>query len=225
MRYQQIFWDFDGTLIDTYPGMVTAFHDALVCMGVNDFEIDDLAIYRVMRQHSFKTARQQFSAEFSVAADRLETVYQRKVADKLAPAKPFAGAATILTAITAAGGRNFLLTHRDAGALDYLDQAGLRTAFTGVVTASDHYPRKPDPTSLRALCQQYGVAPQTAIMVGDRNLDIQAGHSAGMAGALFDPEHLIVAESRPEIRVTRLADLQDWLMKGARQDGGSAANA
>jgi len=32
-----------------------------------------------------------------------------------------------------------------------------------------------------------------------------------MAGALFDPEHLIVDERQPEIRVTRMADLQAWM--------------
>ena len=37
MRYSQLFWDFDGTLVDTYPGMVAAFGEALVASGVNDF--------------------------------------------------------------------------------------------------------------------------------------------------------------------------------------------
>ena len=212
MRSQQIFWDFDGTLVDTYPGMVAAFHQALVACRVNDFEIDDDDVYRTMRQHSLGTALQRFSAEYQLDQDRLAKIYQRKVAPMLSSAQPFKGAKTILASITAAGGRNFLLTHRDAQALDRLDELNLKQYFTGFVTASDNYPRKPDPTSLQALCRQFDVDPQAALMVGDRTLDVTAGHRAGMAGALFDLDHLIVADSQPEFRTAELAELQAWLL-------------
>lgn len=212
MRYQTLFWDFDGTLVNTYPGMVTAFGQALVDNGVNDFEIDEVAIYKTMRQHSLGTALQRFAAEFSVDRTRLAQLYQINAAPQLDTAQPFAGAAALLQTVVDHGGRNFLLTHRDDGALDRLTALQLRGYFTGAVTAADRYPRKPDPTSLLALSHQYAVAPQTAIMVGDRNLDVQAGHRAGMSGALFDPEHLIVDESHPEVRVTQLAELQAWLL-------------
>lgn len=212
MRYQNLFWDFDGTLVNTYPGMVAAFSEALVDDGVNDFEIDTVEIYKTMRQHSLGTALQRFSAEFSLRKERLTKLYQLAAAPKLAQAQAFAGAAELLTAVGQRGGHHFLVTHRDTGALDRLTELGLKTAFTGAVTVVDQYPRKPDPTSLQALCRQYDIDPRTAIMIGDRNLDVQAGHRAGMAGALFDPEHLIVDESQPEIRVTQLGELQTWLL-------------
>lgn len=211
MRYQQLFWDFDGTLVNTYPGMVQAFGDALIACGVNDFEIDEEEIYRTMRQHSLGRAYQRFTAEFQVDRDRLTKIYEQLAAPLLAQTAAFAGAADLLAAVTAAGGRNFLLTHRDHRALDRLAALDLAQYFSGAVTKDDDYPRKPDPTSLLALCRQYAVDKRTAIMIGDRNLDVAAGHRAGMAGALFDPEHLIVDESQPEVRVTRLADLQAWL--------------
>lgn len=211
MRYQQLFWDFDGTLVNTYPGMVQAFGDSLIACGVNDFEIDEEEIYRTMRQHSLGRAYQRFTAEFQVDRDRLTKIYEQLAAPLLAQTAAFVGAADLLAAVTAAGGRNFLLTHRDHRALDRLAALDLAQYFSGAVTKDDDYPRKPDPTSLLALCRQYAVDKRTAIMIGDRNLDVAAGHRAGMAGALFDPEHLIVDESQPEVRVTRLADLQAWL--------------
>lgn len=211
MRYSQLFWDFDGTLVDTYPGMVAAFGEALVASGVNDFEIDQDAIYQTMRQHSLGTALQRFSAEYQLDVSRLKRLYQLRAEPRLADAPVFDGAAEILAATVAAGGRNFLLTHRNHRAMDRLATADLAQYFSGQVTADDDYPRKPNPTSLLALCQQYAVKRQSALMIGDRNLDVQAGHRAGMAGALFDPEHLIVDESHPEIRVIRLAELLAWL--------------
>lgn len=44
-------------------------------------------------------------------------------------------------------------------------------------------------------------------MVGDRNLDIEAGHNAGIAGYLFDIDQLIEVTSSPEVQVTDLNDL------------------
>lgn len=211
MRYQQVFWDFDGTLVDTYPGMVKAFGEALVACGVNDFEIDSEDIYRAMRQHSLGTAYQRFTAEYQVDRDRLSKIYEQLAAPLLNETVAFPGVAELLATVVASGGRNFLLTHRNRRALDRLTTLHLDQYFSGYVTKDDDYPRKPDPTSLLALCQQYSVDPPAAIMIGDRNLDVAAGHRARMAGALFDPEHLIVDESQPEIRVTRMADLQAWL--------------
>jgi len=211
MRYQQLFWDFDGTLVDTYPGMVAAFGEALEACGVSNFELDQEEIYRAMRQHSLGNALQRFTAEFRLNRERLTKVYQKQAAPRVKDAPAFDGAAELLAATVAAGGRNFLLTHRDHHAMDRLSQLNMAQYFSGAVTADDDYPRKPDPTSLLALAKQYDVDRQDALMIGDRNLDVQAGHRAGMAGALFDPEHLIVDESQPEIRVIRFAELQDWL--------------
>lgn len=151
MRYQQLFWDFDGTLVNTYPGMVQAFGDALIACGVNDFEIDEEEIYRTMRQHSLGRAYQRFTAEFQVDRDRLTKIYEQLAAPLLAQTAAFAGAADLLAAVTAAGGRNFLLTHRDHRALDRLAALDLAQYFSGAVTKDDDYPRKPDPTSLGPL--------------------------------------------------------------------------
>lgn len=211
MRYQQLFWDFDGTLVNTYPGMVTAFGEALEACGVNNFELDEEEIYKAMRQHSLGSALQRFTAEYRLNRDRLAKVYQKQAAPRLKDAAAFPGVADLLAAVVAAGGRNFLLTHRDHHAMDRLSQLNLAQYFTGAVTADDDFPRKPDPTSLQALMHRYDVDRQMGLMIGDRNLDVQAGHRAGMAGALFDPEHLIVDESQPEIRVIRFAELQAWL--------------
>ncbi|KRN98337.1 P-Ser-HPr phosphatase [Levilactobacillus paucivorans] len=211
MRYQHYFWDFDGTLVNTYPGMVRAFSDALVASGVNDFEIDTEAIYQAMRQHSVGTAFQRFMAEYQLDEERLRKIYQRSVGEAIANAGVFDGVADLLSAIVAAGGHNYLETHRDKGALDFLGDLGLADYFTDMVTADDHFPRKPDPSGLQSLLTRYDIDPKAAIMIGDRNLDIAAGHRAGMAGAMFDPEHMIVDESQPEVRVTRMAELQEWL--------------
>ena len=213
MRYQTYFWDFDGTLFDTYPIMVDAFMQALQRQHVSEIEMDEVEYYEVMRRHSLGTAVQQFSSMYGVDATRLEQDYRRIEATMIENARPFDGIPALLRLIQAQGGQHFLLTHRDKSALTLLAQDDLKDLFTGFVTSEQAYARKPDPESLTALITQYQVDRSTAIMIGDRNLDVEAGHRAGIAGALFDPGRLInSAVSKPEISVTNVIGLRDALL-------------
>lgn len=45
MQRKTFFWDFDGTLFDTYPIMVQAFMQALLKQHVSEYELDEVEIY------------------------------------------------------------------------------------------------------------------------------------------------------------------------------------
>jgi hypothetical protein len=48
-----------------------------------------------------------------------------------------------------------------------------------VITGSDSFPTKPDPTSLRAIAEELGVAVEDCMMVGDDAADVGAAQNAG----------------------------------------------
>ncbi|WP_191981017.1 HAD-IA family hydrolase [Levilactobacillus bambusae] len=211
MRYSQIFWDFDGTIMNTYPSMVEAVVKALTQMGISEFEIDDGEIYEAMRQSDLETALTQASAMYNLDKAALKDRYEANEKSMVKTAKPFLGVPEILQFVVDNGGRNFLLTHRDQSALKGLEAERLASFFTGTVTKDQPFPRKPNPASLESLMTTYVVDKDAAMMVGDRNLDVEAGHNAGIAGALFDPDHLIRVYSNPEIRVSQMPELEEWL--------------
>lgn len=93
----------------------------------------------------------------------------------------------------------------------------LKNLFDGTRTA-DETASKPDPRMLRELMDQFGVAPQRTLMIGDTTHDLQLAANAGTAcigvsyGAhepsgfhAFGPLH--IAHSVP--------DLHDWLARHA----------
>ena len=214
MKYQSFFWDFDGTIFDTYPIMVQAFMTALTRQQVSELELDEQEIYEVMRQHSFGTAKQQFSAEFSIDAERLEHDYRQIESQHIDQAQPFTGMLDLLQRLNDMGGTHYLLTHRNRSANQLLETAGIKKLFADEVTSEQPFPRKPDPASLNALIERNGVKRPAAIMIGDRTLDIDAGHNAGIAGALFDPGRLIdFRSSQPEINVTNVGELKAALLQ------------
>ena len=59
----------------------------------------------------------------------------------------------------------------------------------------DDGPVKPDPWAILAACEQWGIQPRDAVMVGDYRLDIEAGHAAGCHTVLLT--HPLEAGSYP----------------------------
>lgn len=198
--YQNYFFDFDGTLYDTYPGMVKAFVEAFALQGI---KLSASEVYQVMRENSVREAYRRYTTsqlnEAKLHADyrNLEERYQ-------VYAKPFSGARELLERIIANGGQNFLLTHRDKSSLTLLERDGFLQYFTDHSTANDGFKRKPDPEALNFLVAKHGLDPSASVMVGDRTLDIVAGHNAKMAGILFDPDNLIKADVHAEQIVQKL---------------------
>ncbi len=110
--------------------------------------------------------------------------YKQNEAVKLTQPIWCLGAREILAKIVASGSRNFLVSHRDQQVNQLLKQAGLSEYFTEVVTASNGFARKPNPESLLYLKAKYNI--ESGLVIGDRDLDRQAGQAAGFDTLLVD---------------------------------------
>ncbi|GEL14459.1 HAD-IA family hydrolase [Pediococcus cellicola] len=199
-----LFWDFDGTLFDTYPVMVKSFQKTLTHFGVTNF--NSIEIYQTMRQYSLGKAIDKYRPK-QTSSSIFRTSYRRVEDQYLNQAKPFDNALKVCQRNVQASGRNFLLTHRNDQAKQLLDDYKFTSLFSGFVTENDHFPRKPDPASLVYLIQKFQVNKKAAIMIGDRNLDILAAHNAGIKGILFDPDNCVLVESAPERQIQQLSEL------------------
>ena len=93
-----------------------------------------------------------------------------------------------LERLSALGGRHYLATHRDTGALRALEMKGMLRYFDGWVTSEDHFPNKPAPDMLLHLLDRFSIDPAQAVMIGDRPLDTASGRAAGMLSCLLDVE-------------------------------------
>ncbi|HJF29579.1 MAG TPA: HAD-IA family hydrolase [Ligilactobacillus saerimneri] len=188
MQYYDYFWDFDGNLYNTYPVMTTALHQTLATWGL---DVAEAELYRAMRRTSVGQTIKSYAQQVPVTATTIRQKYATIEAPQIGQARPFPYVREVCQAVVQAGGRNFLLTHRNQVAKQLLTRDHLVQYFTDFITGDDDFPRKPDPASLNYLCTKHNVVRHTAVMVGDRTLDIEAGHNAGLAGILFDFDDLI----------------------------------
>lgn len=178
------FWDFDGTLMDTYPTMAAAMSRALEAWGVREAPDRLLSLMKESLSHCVQVIAEAHGLD----ARALAKAFRREEAPLLRGVPPMPGIPEALRRLHAAGFHHYLVTHRDRAAVTALDRAGLLPLFTDTVTAEDGFPRKPAPDSLLSLIGRHGLRAERCIMLGDRPIDIRAGQAAGTLTCLIDPE-------------------------------------
>ena len=163
----KILWDFDGTIMDTYPVYARTFKAAL---DTPYTEAEVMALLKVTFGHAFTT----------MGLTKEQIAHLRYLERQLQPEdfRPFPDIEKVLAAAEV----NVIMTHKyRAGADAILEAAGLREYFTEIVSADDGFPLKPDPASYRYLHEKYGLD----LVIGDRELDILPGRSIGVKTCLF----------------------------------------
>ena len=185
MIYRHFFWDFDGTLYDTY-GRITrtcvfALRDVGACASYD-------AVYPVVKR-SLDTCYRTFAAPKGIEKDVFVDAYHaHNETEGPESIRPYPGVRETLQAVIDGGGRNYLYTHRGASAARWLQYDGLEGLFADAVNSRDGFPAKPAPDALNHLIQKHSLDRAECVMVGDRDIDLDAGKNAGIACALFDPE-------------------------------------
>ena len=182
-RVRHAFWDFDGTLLDSYPVMVRAFVAAAADFGIEITHERALSLMKVNLTHCCETV----SAENGVKVSDLLAAFRRHEQVEMAKGlPPVEGIPEVLEDLHKRGIRHYVATHRDLQCRELLEKAGLLHYFSDFVTAEDKLPRKPAPDMLLHLMGKHGLDPAQCMMVGDRPLDTQAGMAAGVLSVLLD---------------------------------------
>ena len=186
MRYDNIIWDFDGTLFNTYPAMCRDLQAVMEGLGVHASLEDLLPRFTTSRE----TVLAWCGEQAGMTAQEVDQIYRAWVTEHGQPeAYPFPHVRSILERFQAAGGRNFVFTHRSGSVHDYLAGADLTKYFTDVVSAGTTYARKPAPAGHLHIIETHGLDKARTLAVGDRELDVLAAKNAGIHACLFSPEH------------------------------------
>ena len=205
MLYHNLIWDFDGTLFDSYPHIHAAYMQALADFGRTtepDILMAKLKI-NFGEAHKYLDASDELRKRFAQ--------YEHDI-DFAPVAVLYDGMKELLRDTHAAGVRHFVFTHRNNLALTYLERADVLQYFDGWVTSDDkeHFAAKPSPDSILYLLEHYGIPPHDCAMIGDREIDVGSGISAGTNGILFDEFHNL-GETAAQHRVYSVEEMRGLL--------------
>lgn len=201
---RDIIWDFDGTLFDTYPGIVNSFKKALNDNGINEREENILSYFK----NSESCATTYFKELYG-----LDNVFINKFADykkdiKPEMVKPFPFAVDACKKFTDLGGRNYIITHRGESTLKYLQYYGMLCYFTEVITKQNRFKRKPDPEAFIYLIEKHKINKSTAMVIGDRECEILGGKAAGIKTCLYNTNNISL-NVKPDFYLESLKNLLD----------------
>lgn len=183
MNYHHIIWDFDGTLFDTYPALNLALRRALAEFGVTETEDAVAGLLADTLSGTVETLCARHGLDQEAVVERFQAHHS---AIPLADRPPFPGALTFCAAFQAAGGHNYIVTHRGRESLlSYLSAHDALPLYDDLLTGDQDYPRKPDPASFLAMIERHALPLPQTLAVGDRALDVLAGQGAGVATCLF----------------------------------------
>ena len=187
MVFTEFFWDFDGTLFDTYGRITRAMLKGMADCGLEASPEEVRGLMKVRLWHACET----FAASSGgrATAEELLQGYKRHSEEEGPESmRLYPGAADVLREIRRRGGRNYILTHRGETCLPALEREGIADCFTDLVTADMGFPAKPAPDGLNYLIEKHGLDRRQCVMIGDRDLDLECGVNAGIACALFDAD-------------------------------------
>jgi pyrophosphatase PpaX len=176
---EAVIFDLDGTLIDSFPGMIATAREVLIAAGqaappAEQFE-------RLMRRGLLLDELfLAFGIEASRVAELMVAYRTRYATTAVLAVRPFAETVPCLTALSARGLPLAVATSkRHDMALLALGAAGLLPYFRDVVGQDSVARGKPHPEMVLTLAQRLGVRPERCLVVGDSPYDVLMGRAAG----------------------------------------------
>lgn len=176
-----VFFDLDGTLVDTAPDMVHALQDIQ-----RDYGVEPVS-YQLGRSHVSNGAVGLLTLAFPeeeivpngpLMCDFIAR-YKSRVCDE---SNVFEGVDELLESLDEVGIPWGVVTNKPAHLTLPIMQELRLTERSACIVSGDTLPtRKPDPATLLYACELTNVEPGDCIYVGDASRDIEAGENAGMA--------------------------------------------
>jgi len=181
-RPRAILFDWDNTLVDSWPTIHDALNTALAAFGRAPWTLAET------RRRVRRSMRDSFPALFGDDwRDAGEVFYRRYAEIHAVNLMPVPGAAAMLDAAAAAGLYLGVVSNKKG---DFLRvearQLGWDGYFGALVGALDAERDKPAPEPVRLALQGSGVTPGPAVWIaGDADIDLECAHNAGCTAVLI----------------------------------------
>ena len=192
-------WDLDGTLLDSYEAILSGIEETFAQFSI---PYDKEKVREFILKLSVQDLLVQVSEERKLDVEVLNQVRAQSLSEKNAQVVLMPGAREVLNWADQVGIRNFVYTHKGDNAFTILNDLGLESYFTEILTSQSGFERKPSPEAATYLLDKYQLNPEKTYYIGDRTLDVEFAQNSGLQSINF-------LESSYEVnhRIQALADI------------------
>lgn len=178
-------WDLDGTLIDSYDGIVKTLY--AICLDIG-LDYSQEQIYRHVVGDSVSSFIKIMAEESGRPELDIKVEYSKLRIGIEKDIQPMENAKEILDYAKDKGYRQFIYTHRGQTTIPILERLGLAHYFEDVISSVEGFARKPSPDAIDHLVEKYDLDKESTYYIGDRYLDMECAHNAGINGVFFISE-------------------------------------
>ncbi len=209
---KHICFDLDGTLVDSRDTILKSTKAALDRLKVN-YKIDEDIFTNMIGKHFV-----DIFEEMKITVSNFEefiSIYKALYFDFIDSSIFYPGVQETLNQLNKKQLKVSLLTTKGQEQADkIIDHFNSRTSFDYVMGRRDGLAHKPSPESLLYICKELQVNPSETLMVGDTELDIQCGKSAGSktCGVIYGYRTLNqIEKEKPDFILSGLNELRKIL--------------
>lgn len=175
-----VFFDLDGTVLDTLPDLAKSANYALAKLGYpkQSVEAVRMAIGHGIRNLLKDLMHCNDADELERCREIFKDYYDAHKADTT---KPFAGIIDMLKTLKADGFKLVLISNKYDGATKDLAKGFFGDLFDGVYGSRDDIPAKPNADLFDLACKEHGFSKEGIIYVGDSEVDCEFAKNCNMA--------------------------------------------
>lgn len=211
-RFDLLVFDWDGTLLDSAGAIVAAIQAA--CRDLDLPEPSDERARHVIGLGLGEALRHAVPELPEQRYPQMVDRYRHHYLSRDQELRLFDGAAELVAGLADAGFALAVATGKSRVGLDRaLKASGLGDYFQASRCADECF-SKPHPQMLEELMQEFAVAPERTLMIGDTTHDLQMALNAGVAslGVAYGAHPAAALDAlAPLARLQKVEDLAAWL--------------
>jgi phosphoglycolate phosphatase len=185
---EAIFFDLDGTLIDSVPDLALAVNEMLQKLQRETFDEETVrnwvgngSVMLVKRALSGKREIEENSIDealFQEAHEIFLEAYEKHLCDAT---RPYPGVLETLRELKSSGYRLSIITNKPHRFVyPILQKLGMDDLFSFFLGGDTLPKKKPDPLPLLQMCEMMDIGKEACVMVGDSGNDMIAAQAAGI---------------------------------------------
>ena len=182
LRYKAVIFDMDGTILNTIEDLRAAANHALTILGFNERGRDEFRRFIGNGQRMLVTRCLPENSRDDETIQRMIDIYgPYYAANACERTVIYSGILEALQKLRVAGLKIAVLSNKPHAPTVQLSQK----FFPGLIDAAfgqrEHVPHKPDPAGLLAILDDFAIAKENCIYIGDSNVDMLTAKNAGVA--------------------------------------------